>query len=101
MFAVGVMLAPTATANARFDSAEIEKGRLQYHRTCAQCHGFNMVNAGTSAYNLRRFPTDQPIRFFESVTHGKGNMPSFKEALTDEQIRSLWAYVGSRGGKEP
>jgi mono/diheme cytochrome c family protein len=59
-----------------------------------------MVNAGTTVYDLRKFPVDQPERFQHSVTNGKGNMPSFKEALTPEQIASLWAYIGSRGGKE-
>ena len=51
-------------------------------------------------YDLRRFPVDEPHRFLNSVTNGKGNMPSFKDALTPEQIQLLWANVGSRGGKE-
>ena len=85
---------------ARFSAEQIEAGRTQFHRTCAQCHGRNMVNAGTTVYDLRKFPTDQPDRFQHSVANGKGNMPSFKDALTPEQIAVLWAYVGSRGGKE-
>ncbi len=85
----------------RFKTEQIEQGRDQFHRTCAQCHGRNMVNAGTTVYDLRKFPVDQPDRFQNSVTQGKGNMPSFKEALSSEQISVLWAYVGSRGGKEP
>jgi mono/diheme cytochrome c family protein len=84
----------------RFEPAQIDAGRDQYNRTCAQCHGRNMVNAGTTVYDLRKFPTDQPDRFHLSVTNGKGNMPSFKDALTPEQVAVLWAYVGSRGGKE-
>ena len=32
---------------------------------------------------------------------GKGNMPSFKDALDMQAVQALWAYVGSRGGKEP
>jgi len=84
----------------RFEPAQIEAGRDQFHRTCAQCHGRNMVNAGTTVYDLRKFPVDQAERFQHSVTNGKGNMPSFKDALTPEQIAVLWAYVGSRGGKE-
>ena len=84
----------------RFEPAQIEAGREQYHRTCAQCHGRNMVNSGTSVYDLRRFPVDQPDRFHLSVTNGKGNMPAFKDALTPEQVAVLWAFVGSRGGKE-
>ena len=89
-----------AQGGQRFSADEIERGHAQFERTCAQCHGRNMVNSGTTSYDLRRFPTDDPDRFFASVTNGKGNMPSFREALSSEQIRLLWAYVGSRGGKE-
>jgi cytochrome c6 len=85
----------------RFVAEAIDQGRDQFHRTCSQCHGRNMVNAGTTTYDLRKFPTDQQERFVNSVTNGKGNMPSFKNALSTEQISVLWAYVGSRGGKEP
>jgi hypothetical protein len=28
-------------------------------------------------------------------------MPSFKVTLSPDQIGVLWAYVGTRGGKEP
>lgn len=94
-------LVSAAHAQARFSTDQIDRGHQQFDRTCAQCHGRNMVNSGTTVYDLRRFPLDQPDRFFNSVTNGKGNMPSFKEALTPEQMQLLWAYVGSRGGKEP
>jgi len=97
----GALLASAAHAQARFSAEQIELGHRQFERTCAQCHGRNMVNSGTTVYDLRRFPVDQADRFFASVTNGKGNMPSFKEALTQEQMDLLWAYVGSRGGKEP
>lgn len=60
-----------------------------------------MVNSGTTSFDLRKFPLDQRDRFITSVTNGRGNMPSFKEGLTPEQIAMLWAYVGTRGGKEP
>ena len=80
--------------------ALVDKGRAQFERTCAQCHGRNMVNSGTTSYDLRRFPTDEPDRFFNSVTNGKNNMPSFKGALDPGAIQWLWAYVSTRGGKE-
>lgn len=83
-----------------FTAEAVEKGREQFHRTCAQCHGRNMVNAGTTVYDLRRFPTEQRERFYNSVTNGKGNMPSFKGALEPEAIELLWNYVATRGGKE-
>jgi cytochrome c6 len=81
------------------DAAEFEKGRQQFHRTCAQCHGRNMISSGVTVYDLRKFPPDQRERFFTSVANGKGNMPSFKE-LSAEQMRSLWVYVSS-GGTAP
>ena len=84
----------------RFPVEQIEQGRAQFHRTCAQCHGRNMVNAGTTVYDLRKFPATDADRFQNSVANGRGNMPSFKDALSPEQIGVLWAYVGSRGGKE-
>ena len=99
--AAGAILASAVQAQAGFKQEDIELGHFQFHRTCAQCHGRNMVNSGTTVYDLRRFPLDQPDRFFNSVMNGKGNMPSFKDALTLEQMNLLWAYVGSRGGKEP
>ncbi len=102
--AVLLLALPVATlaqaTGGKFETAQIEAGREQFHRTCAQCHGRNMVNSGTTVYDLRKFPVDQVERFQHSVTNGKGNMPSFKEALTPEQISVLWAYIGSRGGKE-
>lgn len=101
--AVAAALAAIATptwSQPRFSSEEISAGHAQYDKTCVHCHGFNMVNSGTTVFDLRRFPLDDPDRFFNSVTNGKGNMPSFKDGLTNEQISSLWSYVATRGGKE-
>lgn len=92
-------LAQATSGSTGFTAEQIEAGRVQFDRTCAQCHGRNMVNAGTTVYDLRKFPVDDPNRFHLSVSQGKGNMPSFKESLSAEQIDLLWAYVGTRGGK--
>lgn len=88
------------TSGPRFKTEQIEEGRTLFHRSCAQCHGRNMVNAGTTVFDLRKFPVNDADRFTSSVSNGKGSMPSFKDALAPEQITALWAYVGSRGGKE-
>lgn len=90
----------TSGSGPRFQIEQIEQGRVQFHRTCAQCHGRNMVSAGTTVFDLRKFPVHDAERFQNSVVHGRGSMPSFKDALSPEQIGLLWAYVGSRGGKE-
>jgi ABC-type amino acid transport substrate-binding protein len=82
------------------EQSQFERGRLQFARTCAQCHGHNMVNSGVTVYDLRKFPLDQEERFFHSVRHGKGNMPSWDGSLSDDQIHALWTYVRNRG-QEP
>ena len=105
---LGAVIVAAASAGAAvagesprgFTVEQVEAGSAQYNRTCAQCHGRNMVNSGTTVFDLRKFPADQPERFFTSVTEGKGNMPSFKDALQRDQIEALWAYVASRGGKD-
>ncbi|HTO50965.1 MAG TPA: c-type cytochrome [Burkholderiales bacterium] len=98
---MAVLLVSSARAQtAGPEAADFESGRKQFHRTCAQCHGLNMVNSGVTVYDLRKFPLDQPERFFTALANGKGSMPSFRDALTEEQMRFLWAYV-SRRGKPP
>jgi len=56
-----------------------------------------MVNSGTTVYDLRNFPMDQPERFMHSMTNGKGDMPSFRDALSGDQMRWIWTYVSNRG----
>ena len=83
-----------------FTADDVAAGQAVYNRTCVHCHGRNMVNSGTTVYDLRRFPQDDKPRFLESVNNGKGNMPSWKGRLKDEEIEALWAYVATRGGKD-
>ena len=100
-FVVAALLhAATTNAQTLITTETVAAGNTQYQRTCAQCHGRNLVSSGTSAPDLRRFPADQEARFITSVTQGKGNMPAFREHLTTEQVAALWAYVATRGGKE-
>lgn len=74
------------------------KGKELYAHHCSHCHGFNMVNAGNYAYDLRKFPEDQYDRFLDSVTNGKnGRMPPWKEHLQVNEIEDIWAYVLTRG----
>jgi mono/diheme cytochrome c family protein len=90
-----------AAAGAADQSAidPVEQGRTLYALHCSHCHGFNMVNPGTVAFDLRRFPQDDKARFVNSVTQGKNNrMPPWGDVLSPEQIDELWAYIRT-GGK--
>ena len=78
------------------DPALIDQGKVTYAEKCSHCHGFGMVNAGTIAPDLRKFPRDE-ARFFTTVKIGKNNkMPPWGDLLSDDQIISLWAYVSSQ-----
>ena len=71
-----------------------EKGRALYAHHCSHCHGFNMVNSGSIAYDLRQFKP----RFVRSVTEGKnGRMPQWGDLLKPQEIDQIWAYVMTGG----
>ena len=79
----------------------LEKGKSAYKQFCAHCHGIDMVNPGTSSYDLRKWPKDRKADFYTSVTKGKGDMPAWGDILLPEELDALWVYVVTRGGKEP
>ena len=81
---------------AQIDQGQIDQGKVTFAQKCSHCHGFNMVNAGTIAPDLRRFPDDRE-RFFTTVKLGKnGKMPPWGDLLGDDQIACLWSYISSR-----
>ena len=94
-----VLLGPTpGRAGGDAPVGDAAKGKVAYQQLCAQCHGPNMVNPGTSSFDLRKFPADKFDRFEKSVTEGKGDMPAWGDMLVPGELEALWAYVRT-GGK--
>jgi len=69
-----------------------------YDKYCTGCHGAEgkggdttmiVPNFKDTAWQKRR--TDQNL--FDSITKGKGMMPSWKDKLTEEQIKSMAAFI--------
>jgi mono/diheme cytochrome c family protein len=79
----------------------LEKGHEAYKFFCAKCHGVDMVSAGVSSYDLRKFPQDDRPRFEDSVMNGRGDMPAWGDVIYPEELEALWVYVATRGGTEP
>lgn len=74
------------------------QGKSLYRQLCSNCHGVNMVNAGTSSFDLRKFPREDQARFVDSVIRGKKTMPAWGDILKPGEVEALWAYVRT-GGK--
>jgi cytochrome c553 len=79
-------------------SAPSFDAKAYYDKHCAVCHGadgkggegtMTVPNFKDAAWQKRR--TDQ--NFFDSIAKGKGMMPAWKEKLTEEQIKSMAAFI--------
>jgi mono/diheme cytochrome c family protein len=53
----------------------------------------SFLQGSESAFDLRKFPSDQRERFINSVTGGKNQMPPWSDTFTQDQLDALWAYV--------
>ena len=57
-----------------------------------------MASAGSSSYDLRRFPKDAGERFTKSINDGKPpGMPGWKGQFSEQDLAHLWAFVLSGG----
>jgi cytochrome c6 len=72
-----------------------------YNSKCAKCHGRDgrsktMRGRLTHSRNLSSGDWQNDVsdeRIFNSISNGKGKMPSFKKSLTEAQIDELVKYV--------
>ena len=90
-------------ARAWDDSASADQGKTTFKTTCIACHGAD--GAGSSLGKSLKVPdlraadiqkkSDAELK--TSVSDGKGNMPSFKNSLSADQIQALIAYVRELG----
>jgi mono/diheme cytochrome c family protein len=83
-------------AGAQADDADL--GREVYDDFCATCHGRDMVTPGGVTFDLRKFPKDDFERFRNAVVNGKPPaMPPWRDKVSDDDVKLLWAYVRSGG----
>lgn len=83
------------------DHPLLAEGQTHYKDFCAHCHGINMVNPGTSSYDLRKYPVEEKASFVDAVNNGKGDMPAWGDILLPEEIDAIWVYVATRAGNQP
>jgi len=84
--------------------AEYE-GWRQYSVNCARCHGQDALPNPVAANLLVSLgpggPIDTEEKFFQVVSEGRleRGMPAFKDIMSPEQIRAVYAYVEGRAEK--
>lgn len=92
--AVCVLAMSSAVVSAQ-DPAQIESGEMVYDEHCALCHGEKLMSSGVVP-DLRELGAGDRARFNETVSNGKGQMPSFQGLLSAQELDQLWAYIRSR-----
>jgi len=90
-----------ATTRASFASGSAVDAQELFDSKCAKCHGKDGRAKSLHAKHVhaRDFTdaswqdsvTDE--RLFNSISNGKGKMPSFKKDFAEDQIDALVAYV--------
>jgi mono/diheme cytochrome c family protein len=73
-------------------------GKSIFTANCGACH--TLADAGTSGTVGPNLDAAKPSKdlVVDRVTNGKGQMPSFKDSLSAEQIQAVADYVSSSAG---
>jgi LPXTG-motif cell wall-anchored protein len=90
-----VLMAPAAVAQETVDDpAQVEAGMAIFETNCASCHTSEGVGSAAGR-PLTDIALEEPDRsaHIDSVTNGRGGMPAFGAALSEEEIDSVVSYV--------
>jgi len=96
-----ILLVPLISTSSLFAQVRIGTGKAQklFNQYCADCHGTDLNNGmGGSLLNKEYKQVGKTVPFLEYVREGNPlvGMPSFKQALSDQQIRSLEIYISEK-----
>ena len=100
------VLGPAKPSGKGFKVSKLEyEGWRQYSANCARCHGQDVLPNPVAANLLLSLGPGGPINsepmFADIVTAGRPakGMPPFKDTLTQDQIKAIYAYVKGRAEK--
>jgi len=69
-------------------------GETIFLAKCVACHGADGTAGIANAANLKTSQLDSTL-IIQTITNGRGGMPSFKNGLTEDEIHKLKDYVYS------
>jgi mono/diheme cytochrome c family protein len=97
---IGALLLVTATSGATSDKRSAnDTGRAAFKANCVSCHGAD--GAGTPLGKSMQAPDLRSPEvqkkpdgdLAQTITEGRGDMPSFKRILSAEQVQAVIEYV--------
>jgi mono/diheme cytochrome c family protein len=87
--------------------SKIAPGRNLFRANCAACHGSDgegntCLAKSMKVANLHSLVVQKKsdAQLAQVITNGAGDMPSFKDSLSDDQIRALVAYLRALSKKK-
>ena len=99
--------APKEAAKKRnpisLNQASVKKGKKIYTQNCTHCHGDKIKGLSSKITGLKKTTPNLKQRlkmhtdgdFFWKIQNGKGEMPSFKEDLSGNDIWNVINYIKS------
>ncbi len=83
------------------DENSLRSGKMSYQENCAACHGdpiqglkAEQTGLETDTPNLKeRLKNHSDGDFFWKINEGRGEMPPFKEELSDEEMWQIIHYI--------
>ena len=84
-----------------FTAESQTRGKVYYNNYCLACHGKDARGDGVTGTSLKPPPPDlwkskkshTDGDFFWKIQNGRGDMPSFKEDLSDEQVWDIINFI--------
>jgi mono/diheme cytochrome c family protein len=85
------------------DEKAIVRGETVYQQNCQSCHGINATGNGPKAKKLQAKPRNLVtmakevpyFKFYIMVSRWQGEMPGWKNVLTEKEVSDLEQYIRS------
>jgi mono/diheme cytochrome c family protein len=94
---------PHSVADPNTKPAEQAGAVLYRDKGCPQCHGIEGAGTkkGPSVADIRKDKAWPPEKITKQIMDGGEKMPPFREALTDDEIAQLVAYLRAKDKPAP